>query len=503
MPKLALLIGVSQYGEGIPPLSAPPNDVEAMKRVLENPEMGEFDKIDTLINPDYSKMTEAIKNLFEISTKKDLVLLFFSGHGITDDDNQLYLATRITTENNFLSTAVSSSFIQKISKNGNYAKRQVIILDCCYSGAFPNGYQTKSTGINFEKELGAEGRAVLTSSSATETSFQHEKSRLSIYTKYIVEGIETGKADENNDGKIHLRELHSYVTKKVSEEKPKMSPKIFILEKEGYDILLSKNCNVLKIKEQKKSARINKKDYYVPAIAIGIIFLTLYEIFKVITNSIPSTRINPSITPSSTPTVSTIVPSDTKKSVTVSSSVTPSPALLSKENALDQKKYYNRLEYFLSSNQWKVANIETERLIITTANREKEGGYLTENDWSKFPCTDLRKIDQLWMKYSKGRFGFSVQKQIWESVGGHQYADYDIRERFGDKLGWRREEQWLVNLDDAILWEKPRLGELPVWWHYTWGFAVPDEFISSTPDGKERSENGVSGVLSRAKTCKL
>ncbi len=39
-------------------------------------------------------------------------------------------------------------------------------------------------------------------------------------------------------------------------------------------------------------------------------------------------------------------------------------------------------------------------------------------------CEDLRTIDQLWVKYSNGRFGFSVQKRIWHSIGGNKYADY-------------------------------------------------------------------------------
>ncbi|CCQ59603.1 GUN4 domain-containing protein, partial [Crocosphaera watsonii] len=36
-----------------------------------------------------------------------------------------------------------------------------------------------------------------------------------------------------------------------------------------------------------------------------------------------------------------------------------------------------------------------------------------------FPCEDLRIIDQLWVKYSNGQFGFSVQKQIYmDELGG-------------------------------------------------------------------------------------
>ena len=234
--KVALLIGVSEYGEGIPSLSAPLDDVAAMKRVLENPEMGGFE-VDTLLNPDPTPMRKAIKKLFSSCGKGDLVLLFFSGHGITDDDNKLYLATRITAKDDFDATAIPASFVQQQSKN-SYTKRQVIVLDCCYSGAFAEGWQAKSMGVDLKKELGAEGRVVLTSSTATQTSFQQEGEELSLYTKYFVEGIETGAADRDEDGKIYARELHDYAKAKVQEEKPKQKPGI-IIDREGFNILLS------------------------------------------------------------------------------------------------------------------------------------------------------------------------------------------------------------------------------------------------------------------------
>ena len=234
--KVALLIGVSEYGEGIPSLSAPPNDVAAMKQVLENPEMGGFE-VKTLLNPEPTPMRKEIKKLFSSSGKGDLVLLFFSGHGITDDENKLYLATRITAKDDFDATAVPASFVQKQSKN-SYTRRQVIILDCCYSGAFAEGWQAKSIGVDLKKELGAEGRVVLTSSTATQTSFQQEDEELSLYTQYLLEGIETGAADKDEDGKIHAHELHEYAKAKVQEVKPKQKPGI-IIDREGFNILLS------------------------------------------------------------------------------------------------------------------------------------------------------------------------------------------------------------------------------------------------------------------------
>lgn len=241
MPKkVALLIGVSQYGEGLPSLSATPHDVAALKRVLENPEMAGFDQVEPLIDPDLVAMQEAIQELFANRAKDDLLLLYFSGHGIRDPNTKhLYLASRQTNKDRFRARAVPASFVQQASQFC-MSRRQVIILDCCFSGAFKDGWISKGTGLDLREELGAEGRVVLTSSDAYEQSFQQdEDGALSLYTQYLVEGIATGAADEDKDGKIHVRELHDYAKKKVQEVKPTMKPDI-LLDQEGFNILLSK-----------------------------------------------------------------------------------------------------------------------------------------------------------------------------------------------------------------------------------------------------------------------
>jgi len=235
--KTALLIGVSEYGENIPPLSSPLHDVEAMERVLKNPNLGNFTEVEKLLNPNSEAMKIAILNLFKNAEKDDLLLFFFSGHGMINDDNHLYLATRNTAKDNFEATAVDGSFIQAQSRNC-YSKRQVLILDACYSGAFANGWHTKSIGVDIKKQLGAEGRVVMTSSGATQTSFTQEGATLSLYTQYLVEGIETGAADNDSDGKIHIQELHAYAKAKVQAVKPNMKPDI-ILDREAYNILLA------------------------------------------------------------------------------------------------------------------------------------------------------------------------------------------------------------------------------------------------------------------------
>jgi len=244
MAKVALLIGVSEYEPGLNPLPAAAKDIQAMQRVLQNPGMGGFDEVKILANPDPQTMQYEIETLFSSRTRDDLVLLFFSGHGIKDDSGKLYFATRITRKNHkgnlIRSTSVPASFIHDIMNNSR-ARRQAIILDCCFSGAFDPSLQAKDDGsVDLKNQLGAEGRVVLTSSSSTEYSFEQQGSDLSIYSRYLVEGIETGAGDKDEDGKISIRELHEYAASKVQETAPNMTPKLITLKDMGFEMFLAK-----------------------------------------------------------------------------------------------------------------------------------------------------------------------------------------------------------------------------------------------------------------------
>ena len=243
MKKTALLIGMSQYQPGLNPLPGAVRDMEAMQRVLQHPDMGEFNEIKTLANPDVQQMQEAIETLFSSCVKEDLTLLFFSGHGIKDDRGRLYFATPLTRKNSngdlVKSTAVPAGFVQDIMSQSR-CNRQVVILDCCFSGAFAEGMTAKDDGVvDVQSQLGGEGRAVLTSSTSTQYSFEQQGADLSVYTRFIVEGIETGIADTDDDGFIAVDELHDYARKKVQDTSPAMKPKIYAVE-EGFRIFLAK-----------------------------------------------------------------------------------------------------------------------------------------------------------------------------------------------------------------------------------------------------------------------
>ncbi|NES71169.1 MAG: GUN4 domain-containing protein, partial [Okeania sp. SIO2D1] len=86
-------------------------------------------------------------------------------------------------------------------------------------------------------------------------------------------------------------------------------------------------------------------------------------------------------------------------------------------NYIDKKVDYTTLKNLLSSDKFQEADQETFRIILSLVEREKEY-WLNLEDIKNIPCKDLDKINQLWINYSNGKFGFSIQKQIWSEVGG-------------------------------------------------------------------------------------
>ncbi len=99
---------------------------------------------------------------------------------------------------------------------------------------------------------------------------------------------------------------------------------------------------------------------------------------------------------------------------------------------------YTRLQRLLQQQRWKDADEETARRMLEAVKRQEEGWWRVE-DVKNFPRTDLRTMDRLWVKYSQGKFCWSVQKQIWLDLGG-KLGEYerDTWYKFVDRVGWRK-----------------------------------------------------------------
>ncbi len=124
-----------------------------------------------------------------------------------------------------------------------------------------------------------------------------------------------------------------------------------------------------------------------------------------------------------------------------------------------QPRYF-KLAYYLQTGQWKEADLETWRVMLEVGDRDKKG-YLDISEIDDFPCDDLRIIDRLWVNYSNGKFGFSVQKEIYQSLDGTREYDEKIWNAFGNRVGWRKEGDWLYHKDATLDLTAP-VGHLPL-----------------------------------------
>jgi hypothetical protein len=105
---------------------------------------------------------------------------------------------------------------------------------------------------------------------------------------------------------------------------------------------------------------------------------------------------------------------------------------------------YIQLKKLLERGNWKEADEETARLMLCVVGREKEGYFDDISQIDKVPGEVLRTIDSLWVNYSNARFGLSVQKRIYQSLGGTREYNRKIWEQFGQSVGWRRDNKWLL-----------------------------------------------------------
>lgn len=126
----------------------------------------------------------------------------------------------------------------KVSLNSDPLEIQTEIQD-----AFSSNRRKDDGSVDIRNQLGSEGRAVLTSSTSTQYSFEQKETDLSIYTHYLIEGMETGGADRDKDGMVSVDELHEYAKNKVQEALPAMKPEIYAV-KEGYKIFLTKALGI-------------------------------------------------------------------------------------------------------------------------------------------------------------------------------------------------------------------------------------------------------------------
>jgi uncharacterized caspase-like protein len=234
--RLALIVACDRYSDPeLKQLEAPSQDAERFARILENPKIGGF-KVTPLINQPHWIATEKTYEFLQSCNREDTVLLHFSCHGIKDKDSRLYFATVTTNRTLPFSTGIQSNFVNDLLDQCR-ARQKVVLLDCCYSGAFERGRTVRADKQVNATEFFGKGNVIITASDSMQYAFEGYKienlRKGSYFTNALVEGLETGKADVNNDGRITYSELYDYVNGYVRKITPDQTPTLNTHNVEG------------------------------------------------------------------------------------------------------------------------------------------------------------------------------------------------------------------------------------------------------------------------------
>lgn len=242
---LALIIASNQYEDPeLSQLQAPVQDSEALARVLSDPEIGGFE-VQTLLNAPSFEVNQRIETFFKECKRNDLLLLYFSGHGIKDDSGKLYFAASNSKRKLLHSTAVPAAFVNDMMRISR-SRKQVLILDCCYSGAFARGMTVRASddiGVG-EYFKDGHGQVVLTASDAMQYAFEGDRVKgegvRSVFTHALVNGLETGEADIDKDGYVSIDELYDYIRERIVEQMPQQEPRKWAFDVRG-NIIIARN----------------------------------------------------------------------------------------------------------------------------------------------------------------------------------------------------------------------------------------------------------------------
>ncbi|MBP7694111.1 MAG: SUMF1/EgtB/PvdO family nonheme iron enzyme [Anaerolineales bacterium] len=246
----ALLIGNTTYDdEALQKLKAPAADVRALAELLMAPDIGGY-AVTTLLDEPAYVAQRAIGAFLARRRPDDLVLLYFTGHGVLDPQGRLWLALKDTERELPTATGIGAAWL-KDQMDGSRARQQLLLLDCCHSGAFSAG-EKGGAALNrpaiLDDTFGerGRGRVVLTATDKTSAAWEGDQviggAELSLFTHFVIQGIRTGEAADPQ-GRVTPGSLYEYVYREVSAATSKQRPRQIVYDREGEFVIAKAPTN--------------------------------------------------------------------------------------------------------------------------------------------------------------------------------------------------------------------------------------------------------------------
>ena len=244
--RRALVVATGTYDDaGLRRLRAPARDADDLAQVLADPDIGGF-TVTTVIDQPAQRIRLTVEDFLDGRGTGDLLLVYLSCHGLLDARRRLYFAATDTRKDRLGATGVDAAWVLDQLEHCR-ARRQVLILDCCFSGAFAHDAKREADVSLQDRFLGhGRGRVVLTASTATEYSFEGDPTDAaitptrSVFTAALVRGLRTGAADTDRDGQVSVDDAYAYVFDQVQAAGAAQTPQRWLYGAEG-QILLARS----------------------------------------------------------------------------------------------------------------------------------------------------------------------------------------------------------------------------------------------------------------------
>jgi hypothetical protein len=201
--RRACLIGTNESAEDpnvFPPISYPEANVDALADLLEDKHIGDFHQVVRLKNQTHTQVIREIKRVSEQSKPDDLLLIYYSGYAIFDAEEtaKLYLAAKNTATDDIPSSAIEleriKTFLDKCQ-----AQQRMLILDCHYLNS--------PDAVTEQIALNPVGKCIISNRPESGGRTVHTAAeRHSPLTTHLIQGLATGRADLDRDGRVTIEE---------------------------------------------------------------------------------------------------------------------------------------------------------------------------------------------------------------------------------------------------------------------------------------------------------
>lgn len=222
-PRSALVVGTGTYADArLEALRSPARDAADLADVLGDPAIGGFD-VTVLADRGIQDLRVGIQRFLAGRSADEFIVVYLSCHGVLSPQRHLYFAAGDTDRDLLEATGLEADWLIRLL-DACRARRQVVLLDCCFSGAFARTKAGRGAqDVGLEDGFGTvdgRGRIVLTASRATEYSFEGQdlpdgSTAGSVFTAALVEGLRSGEADIDQDGLVSIGDAYEFVHARV------------------------------------------------------------------------------------------------------------------------------------------------------------------------------------------------------------------------------------------------------------------------------------------------